>query len=57
MVETEARDAMVSLGGIGRRMRAAWEAVGLRFRAGLPQDRRPGGGTLARILLAESVVP
>ncbi len=57
MVETEARDAMVSLGGIGRRMRAAWEAVGLRFRAGLPQDRRPGSGTLARILLAESVVP
>ncbi len=48
---------MVSLGVIGRRMRAACEAVGLRFHTGLSRDRRPGGGTLARILLAESVVP
>lgn len=48
---------MVSLGGIGRRIKAACEALGLRLDAGLPRDRRPGGGTLARILLAESVVP
>lgn len=50
---------MTSLGDIARRMAAACGGMGLRLRAGLPPGRnpRPGRGTLARILLAESVVP